>query len=220
MAADGTPGASGQPKDEPQPKGKMPNEGGDPQPKPDASEASSELERVRAALKDANAEAANNRRKLREFEDKQKQAEEGKLSEQQKFKELAEVRAKELEGIKTRMKSSAITSALMTEAIKAGIVDNDALKLVDQSKLIYSEDDNSVLGAAEIVADFKKSKPYLFKTGDSPKNPKPPAPSFSKDGEATIDDIAKLSPKEQVAHFKKIREERAKLSPFSTKRFS
>lgn len=206
-------GNEGQPKDPPANPPAMGNEGGDPQ--AILKEAQAELERTRQALKDANHEAATNRKKLREMEDKGKQANEKELQDQAKFKELAEVRQRELQELKDRMKESSYSTALVSEASKAGIIDHDLLKIVDKSKLIYNEADGSVVGASELIADLKKSKPHLFKQASAPANPPAPNPNFSKGGEPTLDDVANMSVAEQVAYHKKDRERRAKLSPFS-----
>jgi hypothetical protein len=54
-----------------------------------------------------------------------------------------------------------IRAELKAEAIKAGLVDLDALKLADLSKVTL-KDDGTVDGAEALFADLKKAKPYLF----------------------------------------------------------
>lgn len=54
-----------------------------------------------------------------------------------------------------------IRAELKAEAIKAGLVDLDALKLADLTKVTL-KDDGTVDGAEALFADLKKAKPYLF----------------------------------------------------------
>jgi hypothetical protein len=49
------------------------------------------------------------------------------------------------------------SEVLKAAALKAGLVDLDALALADTSK-----DDGTARGAAELVAALKEAKPYLF----------------------------------------------------------
>lgn len=55
-----------------------------------------------------------------------------------------------------------IRAEMKAEAIKAGMVDLDGLKLADLSTVKLDENGN-VQGAAEVLAALKESKPYLFK---------------------------------------------------------
>jgi hypothetical protein len=55
-----------------------------------------------------------------------------------------------------------INSELQQIASKEGLIDMDAFKMADLSNVKVS-DEGEVVGAKEIIADLKKSKPYLFK---------------------------------------------------------
>jgi hypothetical protein len=71
-----------------------------------------------------------------------------------------------------------IRAELKAEAVKAGLVDLDALKMLDTSSVKLDEQGNPV-GAAELFAALKESKPYLFTAApvhSSQPNPPPPAP--------------------------------------------
>ncbi|WP_158285482.1 phage scaffolding protein [Azospirillum sp. TSA6c] len=71
-----------------------------------------------------------------------------------------------------------IRAELKAEAIKAGMVDLDGLKLADLSTVTIGEDGN-VTGATELLAKLKEGKPYLFgapPAHSSQPNPPPPAP--------------------------------------------
>ncbi len=59
-----------------------------------------------------------------------------------------------------------IRSELRVVAIKSGIIDVDALRLVDSSDLRVGAD-GSVDGAEDAIAILKVSKPYLFEEGRS-----------------------------------------------------
>jgi hypothetical protein len=78
-----------------------------------------------------------------------------------------------------------IRAELKAEAIKAGLVDMDALKLADLTKVTL-KDDGTVEGAEALFADLKKAKPYLFGAASSSSGQKPPpsgdpAPKSVKD---------------------------------------
>lgn len=71
-----------------------------------------------------------------------------------------------------------IRAELKAEAIKAGLVDLDALKMLDTSS-VKLDDQGNPTGAAELFAALKESKPYLFIAApvhSSQPNPPPPAP--------------------------------------------
>jgi len=66
-----------------------------------------------------------------------------------------------------------IRAELKAVAVKAGIVDLDALQLADLSKVTLSED-GSVEGADEMIEALKEAKPYLFAGAtSSDTNPRP-----------------------------------------------
>lgn len=89
-----------------------------------------------------------------------------------------------------------IRAELKAEALKAGMVDLDGLKLADLSKVKLSAETGEVEGATELMAQLKKDKPYLFgaassNTSNTGEKPKP------KDGEKV--DVTKLTPEEYKA---------------------
>jgi hypothetical protein len=57
-----------------------------------------------------------------------------------------------------------IRAELKAEAVKAGINDPADLKLVDIAGLVLGEA-GEVEGAAQLVAELRQAKPYLFKSG-------------------------------------------------------
>ena len=72
-----------------------------------------------------------------------------------------------------------LRSELKAEAIKAGMVDLDGLKLADLSK-VKLNDSGEVEGADALMTDLKKAKPYLFGAVGTTSNP---AGSMPKAGE-------------------------------------
>lgn len=59
-----------------------------------------------------------------------------------------------------------IRAELKAEAVKAGVVDLDVLKLVDLSKLKLN-DQGDVEGAADLIKALKESKPHFFGASNS-----------------------------------------------------
>lgn len=103
---------------------------------------------------------------LDKFLAEQKTAEEQKLAEQGKFKEIAEQKDAEITTLKNGVKSSAVKIV----ALKLGTVDADTvLKIVDLNKIQFSDDgsidENSVTA---LVEEIKTNKPFLFGTGVKP----------------------------------------------------
>lgn len=99
-------------------------------------------------------------------------------------KTAAERAAAEAEGkIKeahTAAEQRVIRAELKAEALKAGMVDLDGLKLADLTK-VKINDAGEIEGATELMEELKKAKPYLFgttqnsSTPGNPPNPKQPA---------------------------------------------
>jgi len=86
-----------------------------------------------------------------------------------------------------------LRAELKAVAVKAGIVDMDALKLLDLSKVKLNED-GTIEGADALFEEAKKSKPYLFgepSTSSTQKTPKPVT------GEKV--DVRKQTPEEYAA---------------------
>lgn len=103
--------------------------------------------------------------------------------ERDEHKTAAEKAATDAEGkIKeahTAAEQRVIRAELKAEALKAGMVDLDGLKLADLSK-VKINDAGDVEGADALMEELKKAKPYLFSgqqhssTPTTPPNPKPP----------------------------------------------
>lgn len=72
----------------------------------------------------------------------------------------------ELSRLRGDFESRLIAANLRTEAVRAGIVDLDGLKLIDLSSVRLGDDDQ-VIGARKIMDDFRRNKPWLFPGGSS-----------------------------------------------------
>jgi hypothetical protein len=80
---------------------------------------------------------------------------------------LAELRARaellerQLAEVQQRTEAQLVRAELKAEAIRAGIIDLDGLKLIDLSEVKLTED-GEVEGAPALLTRLKKAKPWLF----------------------------------------------------------
>ena len=115
----------------------------------------------------ANAEAKDYRLALEKINTEKSEAEKKKLTEEGKFKELAEKAETEATALKKKTQELFIDQALQVEAMKQGIIDIDGIKLADRSKITIDEAHN-VTGAEEAIKDLMTRKPYLFDPDKKP----------------------------------------------------
>lgn len=77
----------------------------------------------------------------------------------------AEDRSAELERRLAELEAASharvIRAELKAEAVRAGMVDLDGLKLIDTAGLRLDEDGN-LIGAAELMRQMRRAKPWLF----------------------------------------------------------
>ena len=91
------------------------------------------------------------------------------------LRERAEKLERQLAALQRETEARLIVAALKAEAQKAGIIDLDGLKLVDSSRLQLNAD-GEVEGAAALIAELKRAKPWLFgATSSSAAAKAPPA---------------------------------------------
>lgn len=102
-------------------------------------------------------------RKAQEAEARATKAAEEAEAKAKKAAEEADAKVKESH---TSAEQRIIRAELKAEAIKAGMVDLDGLKLADLSSIKIDEK-GEVAGAIELMAALKESKPYLFKEATS-----------------------------------------------------
>ena len=150
----------------------------------------------------------------KKLQQEKEEAEQKRLEQEGKWEEVAKQKDQELQTAKSRLENSAKNSAIVAAAAKAGVTDpNDAIALVDKSK-IELDDDGNVTGAEDLVAELVKAKPYLLNNNNnsttdrlgSGSNPSGQGnegvkrfklsqlddPKFYKENEKEIDKAAKL----------------------------
>ncbi len=131
-----------------------------------------ELERTRAALKTANKEAAERRKKLEEIESTEAKRKESELTEVQRAAKRAEEAEASLKQTKDRYRQNAIRNEIKLYAQNAGFVDTqDAIALADMSGVDFDEANDKVIGAKEAIDALAKAKPHLLKAPDKPQAP-------------------------------------------------
>lgn len=75
------------------------------------------------------------------------------------FEEAAARRSEEVAALRARL----VQAELRTEAVRAGMVDLDGVRLLDVSGLVLGPD--GVEGAGELIARMREAKPWLFGRG-------------------------------------------------------
>lgn len=117
-------------------------------------------------------EAKNSRQKAQDESARAKAAEEAR----EKVKVEADEKVK---SAASAADARVIRAELKSEAIAAGMVDLDGLKLADLTTVKINKD-GEVEGAAELMEALKKAKPYLFGTATTSSTVKPPTSEKQK----------------------------------------
>jgi hypothetical protein len=88
---------------------------------------------------------------------------------------VAELRARErrLANAEQEARSRLVQAELKVEALRAGIVDLDGLKLLDLSAVEVGEA-GDVKNAADVITQLRRTKPWLFGGGSSSSSANPP----------------------------------------------
>lgn len=129
---------------------------------PKIEDVLAELEKTRAALKDANKESAERRKKLEAFEADEKKRTEASLSETEKAAKQANELKAQLDAAMSELNETRIMSAIEREAGRLNFADvSDAAKLIDRS--VITLDGKAVNGVKEALEKIAKDKPYLLK---------------------------------------------------------
>ena len=124
----------------------------------DVNELAAELQRARDALKAANNEAAQRRKKLDEYERAEQTRKDAELSEMDKLnKRLAEAETARQQAL-TTANDRLIKAAFVAEAAKHGVeYPEDAFLLADKSNVAV-DDSGNVIGVAETVKTLVDGK--------------------------------------------------------------
>jgi hypothetical protein len=76
--------------------------------------------------------------------------------------------------LRIEFKSRLVVANLRTEAVRAGMIDLDGLKLIDHSA-IRLDDDDKVIDGRKLMDDLRRNKPWLFAVTSSSSAAKAPA---------------------------------------------
>ncbi len=163
-------------------------------------EMKAELERTRIALRAANKEAAERRKRLEELEKAEEARKQAEMTELDRLKAENEALRKQAEAAVARAQDTLIRAAFVAEAAKAGAAHPDDVYLLADKSGVLVDDDGTVSGVAEAVK-------ALIDAGRVPLAGKPKAPAL--DGGAGSGDrgngsaSVKLTP-EEIAAAKKM----------------
>ncbi len=126
-------------------------------------EAQAELTRVRAALKKANAEAAERRKKLKAFEEAEQKRKDAELSDKERLERQLVAAQQAQEEAEAMVNDVLLRTAVDRAAAKAGFIDPEvAYQLADLSGVEIGED-GEVAGVEKALKGLAKDKPYLLK---------------------------------------------------------
>ncbi len=120
-----------------------------PEPKPQGGEENAVLLRLKA-------EAAESRRQLRDLQNRMKADNEARLSEQQRLAELE----REVVERERAYQELAVESAVRTMALKLGMDDDDAWRLINVADIEFDKDGRPK-NVDVLLKDLIKRKPYL-----------------------------------------------------------
>jgi hypothetical protein len=93
----------------------------------------------------------------------------------------AEALERELHAARQEAEARLVQAELKAEAVRAGMIDLDGLKLIDLAN-VRLDARGEVAGATQIMTDLKRTKPWLFgiPSSSSGGNPPPAQPPRSK----------------------------------------
>ncbi len=80
-----------------------------------------------------------------------------------------------LQAMEAALRERLMRAELKAHALRAGMVDLDGLKLLDTSRLTLNDRDE-VVGAEVLMAEARRSKPWLFGGASSASTATPPPP--------------------------------------------
>jgi hypothetical protein len=131
---------------------------------PDAAELQAELERVRAALKSANSEAAKRRKALDAFEQAEEERKQAEMTELERVQAKLKEAQDRAEAIELEARAAKISHAVTLAATQANF-NNPADAMAFLGDVEFEVDDKGkVEGVAEALATLATERPYLVKT--------------------------------------------------------
>ena len=130
-----------------------------------------EMERIRAALKKANAEAAKRRKELERFQTEEQKRKDAELSDVERAQKLAQEWESQFDEISAALDGMRMRQAFYDAAATAkvtfanGLARQDAFDLSDLSGVEIG-DDGAVSGMDEVLKALQKDRPHLFGTAE------------------------------------------------------
>jgi hypothetical protein len=80
--------------------------------------------------------------------------------------QLPDKESEEIIKLRSEFQSRLVVANLRTEAVRAGMVDLDGLRLIDVSAVRLGNDDK-VIGGRKLMDDLRRTKPWLFGVASS-----------------------------------------------------
>ena len=126
-----------------------------------------ELEETRKALSKVNRESAQRRKKLDEFETREREREEAELSEMERLQKQIDLLNTEKEQAQKSAQEILLKSTVISQAAALNFNDpEDAFALVDKSQ--FEIENGKISGVKEALEELAKSKPYMLQTTRKP----------------------------------------------------
>ena len=136
-----------------------------------ATPTAAEFERLQAALKAANKEAADRRKRLDALEADEAKRKEAELSEVEKADQRAKAAEAKAQTLEQRWRDGMLRSAVTLAATQAQFYDpEDAYRLADLTSLTVN-DDGTVTGVEDALKALVKAKPHLVKATTTTASP-------------------------------------------------
>lgn len=150
-----------------------------------------EIEQLRAALKAANKEAADRRKRLDALEAEEAKRKEMELSEVEKADKRAKDAEAKAQQLEQRWRDGMLRSAVTIAATQAQFYDpEDAYRLADLSSLTVN-DDGTVTGTEDALKALVKAKPHLVKSTTTTTPPDVNAQNRGRQQAPTVDDLVR-----------------------------
>jgi hypothetical protein len=73
----------------------------------------------------------------------------------------SEVAGEQIARLESDFRARLVTANLRTEAVRAGMVDLDGLKLMDLSQ-VQLDDNDKIIDGGKLMSELRRSKPWLF----------------------------------------------------------
>ncbi len=145
------------------------------------------------AKKSANAEAKKYRQEAEKAQLRESENQKKALEEQGRYKELYERAEKEKADLSARISQQLLDFQVNEVASSEGILKKEYLKLLDLTSLKRDEAGNPV-GLKELVQEFKKANPELFKSETSSVSTPNSRPTFTAGNTTALVENARKSP--------------------------